>query len=152
MMRFRFRHEVTGMIPEELLNLPQWLAWYYDHDGCKIPVGKSNDPETWRLYSELKGTMRAFVITASDPYTGIDLDDCITSEGFTDKASEVLEQFRGLAYAEASPSGTGIKLMTRGVKPEGAACSVGGGVYDTDRARVWAVAGDVCAVDERRWS
>lgn len=133
----------TSMIPPELLDLRQWLAWYYDHDGCKIPVGTSNDPETWRMYSELKGSMRAFVITADDPYTGIDLDDCITDEGFTDKANEVLEQFRGLAYAEVSPSGTGIKLLTRAVKPEGSGCSVGGWLECYDHTRFWTVTGNV---------
>jgi hypothetical protein len=131
------------MIPPELLNLPQWLAWYYDSEGTKVPVGKSNDPKTWRMHSELKGTMRAFVIEAGDPYTGVDLDDCVTDDGFTPEAAEVLERFRGIAYAEISPSGTGIKLLTRASKPEGSACSFDKWLECYDHARFWTVTGNV---------
>ena len=52
-------------------------------------------------------------------------------------AQEILDRFKGVAYAEISPSGTGVKLTTRAKKPEGARCQNNKGVECYDSARFW---------------
>jgi hypothetical protein len=127
-------------IPAELKARRQWVTWQYI-DGQKVPNGKSNDPSTWGDFP-LVGNP-GFVFSADDPYCGIDLDDCITEDGLTEQASEVLGKFRGLAYAEISPSGAGIKITTRGKKKANTRCSVGGWLECYEHARFWAMTGNV---------
>ena len=135
------------MIPQELKERPQWLAWYYDQEGCKIPIGKSNDARTWQRFEDIRCGNIAFVISADDPYCGIDLDDCFIDGQFTELAGEVLEVFSGVAYAEFSPSGTGIKLTTRARKPAGSRCSEGKWLECYDHSRFWTMTGN--CVDEQ---
>lgn len=131
-------------IPAELKARRQWLMWYYNQDGEKIPVGKSNEPQTWKDFKSLKGDKFAFVISADDPYTGVDLDDCIVDGVLTELATEILAQFAGVAYAEVSPSGTGIKLLTKASKPVGTMCQAKGkGIECYDHARFWTMTGQV---------
>jgi hypothetical protein len=130
-------------IPHELTSRPQWLAWYYDDDGCKIPIGKSNDPQTWTSFDKVSGQRLAYVISGDDPYVGVDLDDCISDGGdWTDEAIHIMQKFEGVAYAEISPSGTGVKLLTRAKKPEWALCKVGS-VECYDHSRFWTMTGNV---------
>jgi len=134
------------MIPTELTERPQWLAWYYDQEGCKNPIGKSNDARTWRAFNEIKCDNIAFVISPDDPYCGVDLDDCIVDGAYTERASEVLEMFSGVAYAEVSPSGTGIKLITKAKKPDWASCQKEKWLECYDHSRFWTITGQV--IDE----
>jgi hypothetical protein len=138
------------MIPQELTERPQWLAWYYDQDGCKIPIGKSNDPRTWRHLKDIKCGNIAFVISEDDPYCGIDLDDCIVDGKFTELANEVLERFSNVAYAEYSPSGIGIKLLTKATKPSWSVCQADKWLECYDHARFWTMTEKM--VDEEYFS
>jgi hypothetical protein len=141
-------------IPEELRVVHQWHCWK-NVDGTKIPIqvdgssAKSNDPSTWtdfetaldaaQFYSGL-----AFEITS--PWTGIDLDDCIDDNGIKPWCLEILCRFDGVGFAEVSPSGNGIKILTRGRKPEGSRCShklTEGGVECYDNRRFWTITGDL---------
>lgn len=131
------------MIPQELKERPQWLQWYYDDEGTKVPIGTSNDPSTWKSFDQLRGSRIAYVISEDDHYTGIDLDDCIVDGSLTELASEIFEKFSGIAYAEISPSGTGVKLLTRAKKPDGATCQNGKWLECYDRVRFWTVTGNV---------
>lgn len=134
----------ASKIPAELRTRRQWLTWFYSSEGQKIPNGKSNDPSTWKNFGELDGDLVAFVISSDDPYTGIDLDDCYLPDGtLTRSATEVLERFRGIAYAEVSPSGTGIKLITIGRKPLGSRCQRDKWLECYDYARYWTITGRV---------
>lgn len=127
------------MIPAELTQLNQWMVWSYSADGQKIPAGKSNDPATWKPFSVVaERSKKAFVFSDSDPFCGIDLDDCLDDGVLADWAIPIVERFRGIAYAEISPSNTGIKLITRAKKPNGR-CSNGNGVECYDRARFWTI-------------
>jgi len=136
---------MNNTIPNELTSRPQWLKWYETDDGGKRPIGKSNDPATWCEYEDIATHDRiAFVIDGSDPYTGIDLDGCITNGEFDDWATEILNRFKGLAYCEVSPSGKGVKLLTRGKKPDSSRCThkIGEGktqVECYDFARFWTI-------------
>jgi len=90
-------------------------------------AAKSNDPDTWTDYqtavdaSEFH-TGLAFEI--AEPYTGVDLDNCLDSFGeLRPWAIPIVARLDGLAYAEISPSGKGIKFITRGAKLPGARCT-----------------------------
>lgn len=145
--------------PIELQNVHQWHCWKLvkneKDDDVKLPVqtngssAKSNDPGTWtdfatavdcsQFYSGL-----AFEISA--PWCGIDLDDCLDDNGLKPWAIEILFRFDGIGFAEISPSGTGIKILTRGRKPAGARCSQkieDGRVECYDHSRFWTVTGNV---------
>jgi hypothetical protein len=140
--------------PEELKRVHQWHCWKLVGD-IKIPcqidgrAAKSNDESTWTDFetavdaSQFHGGL-AFEIT--DPWTGIDLDDCIDEQGIKPWCLEILCRFDGLAFAEVSPSGTGIKLITRARKPAKARCVHkldGGQIECYDNRRFWAITGDV---------
>lgn len=134
-------------VPTELASLPQWMLWNMEH-GTKVPYttggtrGKSNDPKCWStldgcLASHAPRSGIAFVFSESDPYCGIDLDDCINEGIYEPWAQEILNQFEGVAYCEISPSGTGVKLTTRAKKPSGSRCTNGKGVECYDNKRFW---------------
>jgi len=129
-------------IPADLKAIPNWMTWSLVN-GTKIPSGKSNDSWTWTNFERVKSKEKvAYVFSESCPFVGIDIDDCLVDGEFTPFAKEILEQFRGKAYAEISPSGTGVKLWARGTKPKGYRCKNGSlEVYDNNR--FFAVTGDV---------
>lgn len=146
-------------IPDELRIVSQWHCWRLEKNNkgedVKIPRqvngshAKSNDSSTWtdfetavdasQFYSGL-----AFEIT--DPWTGIDLDDCIDDSGIKPWCIEILCRFDGVGFAEVSPSGTGIKILTRGRKPAGSGSQKKfdeGGIECYDNRRFWAITGDL---------
>ncbi len=130
------------LVPQELKERPQWVVWKHEttHDDkpTKIPYqvngckAKANDPKTWTTFEEAVAAHEGggfsgvgYVFSADDPYTGVDLDDCI------DPATGVMHigakrLVDGLlaagAYAETSPSGQGVKALVRATKP-GEKCS-----------------------------
>lgn len=110
-------------IPTQLTSLPQWLTWRYEDD-TKKPNCRWKDPESWVSYAEIQGFEKiGFVFTDKDDLCGVDLDGCINAGGFYEPWSiEILQKFRGVAYAEVSPSGTGVKLWTLAKKPSWAKC------------------------------
>lgn len=150
----------TSRIPQELHGRPQWVAWRLVHrDGkaTKVPqrpdgrgAASSTDPATWgTLPQALEAAQRyafsgvGFVFTPDDPYVGIDLDNCRDPEtgGLAEWAAEIVDMFPG-AYAEASPSGTGVHIITRGRAPHnGKRPYQGGAVEMYDRARFFTVSG-----------
>lgn len=146
-------------IPEQLRLVNQWHCWKLEKndkgEDAKIPRqvngshAKSNDPDTWtdfetavdasQFYSGL-----AFEIT--DPWTGIDLDDCIDEKGIKPWCIEILCRFDGVGFAEVSPSGNGIKILTRGRKPAGSRSQKKfdeGGIECYDNRRFWTITGDL---------
>lgn len=141
-------------IPEELTAVRQWHCWKLS-DGVKIPcqvngaAAKSNDPNTWTDFETALDAAQfhsglAFEIT--EPWTGIDLDDCLDENGLKPWAIEILFRFDGIGFAEVSPSGTGIKILTRGRKPTGARCTHkfdDGQIEVYDNRRFWTITGDL---------
>lgn len=124
---------LTG-IPAELTSLPQWLVWKYEQRAnrpTKVPYnaisGKkasTTNPRTWTTFAEAleKFNRRrheyaglGFVFVSDDPFFGIDLDACRDPETgvLTTWAQRIVSLFD--TYTEVSPSGTGVKLVGRGV-------------------------------------
>ncbi|WP_436715067.1 phage/plasmid primase, P4 family [Roseiconus lacunae] len=67
-----------------------------------------------------------------DDIVGVDLDDCIDSDGqLSDTARLIIDRFN--TYAEYSPSGNGVKLFCRGTKPRGKCKREGFECYDRNR-------------------
>ena len=143
------------MIPTELTERRQWGFWKYI-DGNKIPKqangqnAKSNDSSTWKEYDDgvlimgMKGL--AFFISADDPYTGVDLDNCLDEKGMLlPWALPIVAKLEGVSFGEISPSGRGIKFLTRGKKPDGARCKkiidadLGQQIEVYDHARFWTI-------------
>jgi len=145
-------------IPGEIKALNQWHCWV-NKNGTKLPVqvngsaAKSNDPQTWSSYESASHNSFRFAGLAfelTDPYCGIDLDNCIDDDGgVKDWAKPIVEALTPIAYGEVSPSGTGIKFLTRARKPEAARCvaKLGSEAKEQlecyDNRRFWAMTGDV---------
>ena len=56
-----------------------------------------------------------FVLTADDPFVGIDIDDCVDQGQIQPWAQEIIQLLD--SYTEISPSGTGIRIFTQGDLP-----------------------------------
>lgn len=145
-------------IPQELRSLRQWHVWYYNAEGVKVPLqvsgeaAKSNDPSTWTTFDNAEAVVRFYqglALEITEPYTGIDLDNCFQEDGsFRDWALPIIARLDGIAYAEISPSGNGVKFTTRARKPAGSRClhKFGDGKQQIecyDNARFWTITGNV---------
>jgi hypothetical protein len=145
----------VACIPDELKQHARWVAWKYSPDGqrwTKRPINprsggnaKSNNPGTWATYEEALGAVLAYPDIAGigfmlgDGWVGVDADHCYSVlDGFTELAQSVLDSVLG--YAEFSPSGKGVKIITRGTIPQSKADgTLGLEVYD--RLRFFTVTG-----------
>lgn len=117
--------------PDDLTELDQWVLWKYEpkQDGnlTKVPYSvrggraATSNPDTWSSFQEATDAFSedtyaglGFVFTGSDPFVGIDLDDCLNDDGTLKPwAHPILERFAD-TYAEISPSRTGVKIFARG--------------------------------------
>ena len=144
-------------IPAELRERKIWMLWLSEN-GTKIPYrtggsrGSSTDTQAWTSFEmacKQEHLYTGIALAINYPYCGIDLDGCLDADGqLADWAAEIVEAFQGLAYCEVSPSGTGLKLITRARKPEGSRCvaKMGEGkcqVEIYDQGRFWAMTGNV---------
>lgn len=122
--------DAGAALPECLTTRKQWVAWTFECRGGKFtkcprtPTGafaKSDTPSTWSTFAEVMAAASqrpemgvGFVFATDDPFTGIDLDDCLTPDGSLKPwAAPILERFAD-TYSEVSPSGKGIKIWVRG--------------------------------------
>lgn len=117
----------SASIPQELLQLHQWVNWRYEMrrgKQTKVPYNprtlkhaSSTAAHTWGTYQE--AVMRVsgktgLGIVLTPPYIGIDLDHCVDAQGeLSLLAQEILARF-STTYHEWSPSGMGIHLFLRG--------------------------------------
>lgn len=129
------RHEeLLDNIPEEMRHYRHWLMWKLEkRDGkpTKVPyiaggVGRASatDSRTWRTFEEAVEALKTdryqgpgFAFSSGDPFAGVDLDKCRNPQtGELEAwAAEIVRELGG--YAEASPSGTGVHIITRGKAP-----------------------------------
>ena len=138
-------------IPEELITFPQWVAWKDKKrpNGKigKIPINpitgsfaKTSDPNTWGSFenaveyfenNRLKGV--GFVFSESDPFVGIDIDDCISADTgeIEPHAKEIIDQLN--SYTEISPSGKGVHVIAKGSLPFGWRKNGNVEIYDNGR-------------------
>src|SRR5215472_8348989 len=122
--------------PTELRERNQWVCWRYEQrEGepkpTKVPVNantgrlaKSTDPSTWSSYEVAISylvTGRAdgigYVLSAEDPYAGVDLDHCRDPESGSIEQWAKTIVWRLASYTEISPSGTGLRIFVRGELP-----------------------------------
>ncbi len=129
---------VPQCVPAELRALPQWVVWALEAPGAdrksvtKIPYhpdgrfkARSNDARTWGSFERAWATYSAnrarwagvgFMFAVADGLVGIDLDKCRDEGGnIAGWAQAIIKRLA--TYAEVSPSGTGVKLWARGVRP-----------------------------------
>jgi putative DNA primase/helicase len=118
-------------IPEELRARPQWVVWkavgekpdkvpYSARTGCRA---SSTDPMTWSTFEEALEAYEngeyaglGFVFSSADPFTGIDLDNCVGGDGeIALWALEIVRYFD--SYTELSATGSGLHIIVRGERP-----------------------------------
>lgn len=157
-------------IPAELKERRQWLMWRWETVGgekaTKVPYrvdgrrASSTNPATWTDFETAASRFgrggfdgTGFAVTKDDPFTGIDLDDCVNPDTgkIAPKAAELVRRFD--SYTEITPSGEGLRIWIKGVKPAGRCSKPGVEIYDT--ARYFTVAGRMLAasretVEERQ--
>jgi putative DNA primase/helicase len=118
-------------IPEELRVRPQWVVWKAVGDKPdKVPYSarsgrraSSTDLLTWSTFQKALKAYESgeyagvgFVFSSADPYTGIDLDDCVDADGeIALWALEIIRYFD--SYTEFSATGSGLHIIVRGDVP-----------------------------------
>src|SRR4051812_39857494 len=148
-------------IPRDLRDLPQWVLYRVQaRNGktTKIPYqpghasrrASSTDPQTWGTFEQAlaarergRGDGIGFVFTPDDPFTGIDLDNCLRGGVLDERARPIVTQLN--TYTEKSPSGYGLHALGRGQVGGGRRTSKtpwGGELEIYDRARYFTVTGD----------
>jgi hypothetical protein len=138
-------------IPAELKSRAQWVLWraeVRDNRSSKVPycatTGKTarvNDPTTWSKFDTALNAYKkdkqfdgiGYVLTADDPYVGIDLDNCanVVTRNIDTHAQEILKRID--SYAEISPSGTGVRIFAIAKLPAGKRKKGNIEVYDQNR-------------------
>jgi len=148
-------------IPQELRALPQWTFWRFEANpkGGKDKKAPRNphtgqnaspiDPQDWGTLDDaidaverFRGNGVQFLLSKTDPYAGIDLDHCVAPDtGEVEPwAAQIVAGFD--AYTEISPSGTGLRIITQGKKPEGAPSHCGP-IEVYDRAKALTITGNL---------
>jgi putative DNA primase/helicase len=132
---------IADNVPEQLTERPQWVCWRLemrDDKQTKVPYtpgterrASSTDLLTWRTFEGALAAYESgeppydgigFVFCSADPFVGIDLEDCRNPQtGEVESwAQNIIDTFSAEGYVEASPSGTGVHIIVRGIQKEGA--------------------------------
>lgn len=130
--------------PAELINIDKWVLWKLEKvmdkktgqqkinkltgkpEFTKVPYqingwkATSTNPETWTSYEAVlkhshKYSGVGFVLTSEDPYTVIDLDDCIENGVIRPEAKILVDALD--SYTEYSQSKTGLHIFINAKKP-----------------------------------
>lgn len=128
-------------IPAEMRFYKQWVTWRYEEqEADKKPTkvlynptfnghAAVDKPDTWVTFNEAVEAYEAdpvgwagvgFVLTTNDPYCFIDLDDTRhlpNHDELLERQQNVFAMFE--SYAEYSPSGTGVHIITKGAVERG---------------------------------
>lgn len=118
-----------------------WVTWHWAKKNGKWtkppftdghPIN-AQDPKVWVSYAEAVRRVVAnpatldgigFTLSAQDGCFGTDLDECVDpATGTISPEAQAIQARFPEAYAERTPSGTGLRLLGRGIKPPGAGCS-----------------------------
>jgi hypothetical protein len=123
---------VPGNIPPELKERRQWLVWRYETSETgkqtKVPYNPVTmlrasviDPATWTDFFTALEASRApgisgigFVLTPSDPYTIIDLDDKPERPATLEERGVFDWILQSDTYIERTPSGLGYHVVCKG--------------------------------------
>ena len=132
----RFSH---GFL-EELQEYDHFVVWKKTAENKKIPfdptsksLARTDDSNTWGNLDQALQALRTgkfhgigFVFAEDDPFTGIDIDHCVSkNQGpekqgpyiYTDEASKLITDL--WSYTELSPSKTGLHILVQGTIPIG---------------------------------
>jgi hypothetical protein len=143
-------------VPDGLKERRQWLLWRWEAVGgdkaTKVPYradgrrASSTNPATWVGFEDAASSFErggfsgiGFAVTPDDDFCGLDIDDCVCPDTgeITPEATELVRRFG--SYSEATPSGEGLRVWIRAVKPAGRCVKPGLEVYD--RGRYFATTG-----------
>jgi AAA domain len=156
-------------IPQQLKDVPQWLAWKHEEDKDLDKDGQPKKPKKtplvpsapkgqpnyltrrdwWKSFEAVVSQVRSgkadgigFILTKEDPFFCIDLDKCFNDPERHQRFLETARIFK--TYCEISASGTGVHFFGLGKKPEGAGSnSQKLGIEAYDGLRFIAITGDV---------
>jgi hypothetical protein len=163
-------------IPEDFKKIPQWVLWSLRERGEgkkaeKLPHNPStggfariSDHESWDSFEAALTAFQkgvgfqgvGFVLTENDPFTFIDIDNCIDGEGkVAPWAMDFVSELG--SYTEVSPSGKGLHVFIRATKP-GKRCKTDlfdGELEIYDRGRYATITGKrvegtVASIEERQ--
>ena len=147
--------------PQELKDRKQWVCWRLepDKDGGKdrkVPYNpvsgskaQSNNPKTWTDYATAADALErygytgiGYMFTKDDGVVGVDVDHCYNPETgeFNDTAKAIIA--KRPTYVEFSPSGDGVHLYFKGVKPVGSSKNSETGVEMYESGRYFTVTGN----------
>lgn len=111
-------------IPEELKALPRWVLWRYvfvKKKWVKIPyqpsgkTASSTDETQWSSFDRVVSVAAEYdgigFVFNGDGLVGVDLDHAVDDGVWSATADEILNLVGG--YAEISPSGEGLHIITR---------------------------------------
>ncbi len=121
-------------VPAELKRYDQWVTWRRQRrsgKSTKVPYNARtgepasvSGPGTWSSFDEAVAIVHqydglGFVLTKHDPFVGGDLDHCLSpgTDALSPWARAIVEELN--SYSETSPSGTGVRIITRGQLPPG---------------------------------
>ncbi|MGE7954643.1 DUF927 domain-containing protein [Lysinibacillus xylanilyticus] len=118
----------TENIPSELKQLKNWVLWKAEWDEkqdvfTKVPYrsngirkASSTNYRTWNTFDKVYeayengvGEGIGFVLSETDPYVCIDIDNIENMDALPELAHEIIN----LSYAELSPSGKGIHVWIK---------------------------------------
>lgn len=141
------RNNVTAeSVPKTLVDRNQWICWRYSGER-KPPydpeTGQQRNPLNPDTWSDFETAIEAyhredydgigFVLTADDPFAGLDFDKVRTpSTGELDEEIESIIE-RLSSYSEVSPSETGIHTLIQGEIPSDYTNTESIEVYDSER-------------------
>ncbi len=133
----------------DLCRYPQWVVWRWGADRGRTREKVPHDPrtgrrasvtdsQTWATFDEATQVVerydgRGFVLTAADPFVGVDLDHCRNPEtGAIEPWAKDIIVFLW-SYTEVTPSGTGFRIFLRGTLPPSGRKRGQVEMYDRDR-------------------
>ena len=131
----RYKRELPNKdnLPPELLERAQFVGWVLQNKGegvkpAKVPLNPKTgefastaEPSTWGTWQEAKQLFESnpkviglgFMLHDNDPYVGIDIDNCVDSNGVIEAwAAEDIDFLD--SYTEVSPSKRGIRIFVKG--------------------------------------
>lgn len=165
-MTLALEADQLAAIPAGLRALKQWVCWRLvpvpGKKPTKVPYAPAgfkashDNPNTWGTFEQVSAAAHnfdgiGFVFTAADPYCGIDLDACFTTDGTLKAwAVEVVEAAQDAGcYIERTPSGIGLHIIGRATFGHGRKVSMPDGVVETyDRLRYFTMTGEQTALGD----
>lgn len=98
-------------LDEKILKQPRWINWFLEGKQKK-PACEWQDYNNRKPFHDVKGNVGIVFDSRIDQLCGLDLDDCIYSDGvYTEQAIRAMELFAGKAYIERSISGNGLHFL-----------------------------------------